>query len=120
MYDENMIRPYREEMTSAGFQEVHTAEEVDSVFSEPDSSAVNSAGKRHCVRPGRSTRRVSWRCARAAATVVGPARAGFYAADGVISPRSIFVAASACCAAIAWPCVAPAHWWRARARSPGR
>ena len=33
-YDENMIRPMREEMTGAGFREVRSAEDVDRVFSE--------------------------------------------------------------------------------------
>ena len=34
MYDENMIRPMREEMTGAGFREARSAEDVDRVFTE--------------------------------------------------------------------------------------
>jgi putative YphP/YqiW family bacilliredoxin len=34
MYDENMVRPMREELTDAGFREARSAEEVDRVFSE--------------------------------------------------------------------------------------
>ncbi|HSR69045.1 MAG TPA: BrxA/BrxB family bacilliredoxin [Acidobacteriota bacterium] len=34
MYDENMIRPMREEMTGAGFSEARTADEVDKIMSE--------------------------------------------------------------------------------------
>ena len=33
-YDENMIRPMREEMTGAGFREARSAEDVDRVFAE--------------------------------------------------------------------------------------
>ncbi|HSR52148.1 MAG TPA: BrxA/BrxB family bacilliredoxin [Acidobacteriota bacterium] len=38
MYDENMIRPMREELTGAGFSEAKTAEEVDQVMSEKGTS----------------------------------------------------------------------------------
>ena len=34
MYDENMVRPMREEVTDAGFREARSAEDVDRVFSE--------------------------------------------------------------------------------------
>ena len=38
MYDENMIRPMREEMTGAGFGEARSADDVDQVFSQQGST----------------------------------------------------------------------------------
>ncbi len=40
MYDERLIEPMRKEMVDAGFQEARTAEEVDTIFSEKDSTAL--------------------------------------------------------------------------------
>ena len=40
MYDERLIAPMRKEMVDAGFEEARTAEEVDAVLSEKDSTAL--------------------------------------------------------------------------------
>ena len=40
MYDERLIAPMRKEMVEAGFQEARTAEEVDAVLSEKNSTAL--------------------------------------------------------------------------------
>ncbi len=44
MYDENMIRPMRQEMIDGGFREARTGEDVDAVMAEPGTSLffVNS------------------------------------------------------------------------------
>ncbi len=40
MYDPGMVQPMRDEMTRAGFKELRTAEDVDALVSEKDSTKL--------------------------------------------------------------------------------
>ena len=40
MYDESMIRPMREELTGAGFEELKSAQDVETIFNQQDSTAL--------------------------------------------------------------------------------